>query len=170
MAVARVALKTRDEHERPIHPDDPDDVAKDVLLAPFLECFVQAFGETVVGDGREVLIADAVICVRVEQLLGANQTQAVEQLRTDRVVARFAARQRQQRHADAVAPAEHRQHAAVFIVGMRRRVERARRRLQFHELLPETGGTFIYRERRRRGEKRGDGGRQDDPGGRETRR
>ena len=62
----------------------------------------------------------------------------------------FAASERQQRHARAVAAAQQREHPAVLVVGMRGRVHDARGRLQLEELLPGAGGARVLRQRRRR--------------------
>ena len=83
VAVALVALETRDQDERALHADHADHVAKHVLAAPLVERLVQALGEAVVGDRREVLLVDAVIAVGDRQLLGADQPEAVEELRTE---------------------------------------------------------------------------------------
>ena len=68
----------------------------DVLAAPLLERFVEPLREAVVDHRREVLLVDAVVPVGQQQFLGADQAERIEQLRADRVVAAFAAVERQQ--------------------------------------------------------------------------
>ena len=136
VAVALIALKARDQHQRPLEANDVDDVAKDVVPAPFVERFVEPLREAVVDDGREVLSIDAVVAVRDEQFLGPDQADGVEEFRADGVVPRFAAVQREQRHPGAEPAAQHRQHTAVLVVGVRGRVHRARGGLNLQQLLP----------------------------------
>ena len=125
VAVALVSLEPRDEHERPLGADDADDVAEDVFLAPLLQRLVETLGESVIDHRAEVLPIDAVVPVRDQQFLGPDQPEAIEQLGADRVVAGLAARQREQRDSRALAAAQHRQHAAMLVVGMRGGVHRA---------------------------------------------
>jgi hypothetical protein len=160
VAVALVALEARDQHHRPLGADHAHHVAQHVLLAPLLERLLEALGEAVVHDRREVLLVDAVVTVGVEQLLGADQAQAVEQLRADRVVAGLAAVQRQQRHARAPAAREQRQHPAVLVVRVRGGVHRAGRRLQLEQLLPGPRSPLVGRQLLR-GCARGERGRED---------
>src|SRR5204862_5957496 len=147
VAVAIVALEARDHDERALRADDADHVAQDLLAAPFHQRLLQPFREAVVDHAGEVLPVDAVVLVRAQELLGPNQAQRIEQLRADRVVARLAARQREQRYTRTIAAAEHRQHAALFVVGVRGRVEHARGGAQLEQLLPGAGGAPILRQR-----------------------
>src|SRR5262249_48073229 len=72
VAVALVPLEPRDEHQRPLHADDADDVAEDVLASPFHERLLEALRESVIDRGGEVLLIDAVVLVRGEQFLGPD--------------------------------------------------------------------------------------------------
>ncbi len=147
VTVALVALKPRDDDERTIHPDDPHDVAQDILAAPLHERFLEPLREAVIDGGGEVLPIEAIVAAGHQELLGPDQSDRVEELRPNSVVARLAARQRQQRDARASPPAQLRQHAAVLVVGVRGRVHRARGRLQFQELLPGAGRALVGGQR-----------------------
>ena len=147
MAIAIVALKARDQHERPLRADDAHDVAQHVLASPLDERFLEPLREAVVDDRGEVLLIDAVVLVGAEQFFGANQPEAVEQLRSDRVVAGLAAIERQQRDARALAAAQHREQSSVLVVRMRGGVHDARDRLQLQQLLPRAGGASILGKR-----------------------
>ena len=143
VAVASVALKPRDDDHRAIHPDDANDVAKDVLAPPLLERLVQALGEAIVRNAREVLVVHAVVAIGNEEFLGADEAERVEKLGANCVVAGLAARQGQQRHPGALATAQEREHPSLLVVWVSGRVHRARRRLQLPELLPGAGGALI---------------------------
>jgi hypothetical protein len=147
VAVALVSLEPCNQHERAVAANDAHDVAQHRLAPPFLECLVEALGEAVVDDRCEVLPIQAVVAAGQQQLLGSNQSDRVEQLGSDRVVARLAAVQRQQRHARSLATAQLRQHAAVLVVWMRRRVHDAGGRLQLEESLPRPNDAAVLRQR-----------------------
>ena len=115
----------------------------------FTERLLEPLREAVVDRRREVLTIEAVVAPRHQQLLGADQADGVEQLRADRVVARLAAIQRQQRDARAAAAAQLRQHPAMLVVWMRGGVHRARRRLQLEQPLPRAGRALVLRQRLR---------------------
>jgi len=139
VSVARVALKTRDDHERSIHPDDPHDIAQNIVTTPFPQRFLEPFREPVVDHRREVLAIETVIASRHQELFGPDQSDGVEQLGADRVVAGFSTIERQQRHTRASPSTQLRQHAAVLVVRMRRRVHR-------EQLLPRACRTPILRQ------------------------
>jgi len=92
-----------------------------------------------------VLLVDAVMPIGVEELFGANQSERVEQLRTDCIVARLAAIERQQRQPRAIPAAQLRQDTAVLIIRMRRDMHHARRGLQLQQLLPRLGRAILPR-------------------------
>ena len=144
VTVPRVPLKPRDDDHRAIGSNDANHVPKHVLAAPLLERLVEALGESIVGDAREMLV-DAVVAIGDEQFLGADEAERVEELRANRVVARFAARQGQEGHARAQAATEHRQHPAVLIVWVSGGVHGARGRLQLAQLLPDAGSAPVRR-------------------------
>jgi hypothetical protein len=150
VAVSRVALKTRDQDERPVDANHTHDIAQDRFLSPFFERLVEAFREPVVRNRREVLRVDAVVAIGGNQFVGTDQAERVEQLRPDRVVARFATGQGEQRHAGTVTPAEHRQHTAMLVVWMGSGVHRARCRAQLQDSLPRTGRAVVLRQCRAR--------------------
>ena len=150
VSVARVSLEARDQHQRAVHAHDPNHLAQDVLLAPFLQGFVEPLGEAVIDDAREVLVVDAIVAVGQEQLLGADEAEAVEQLGADRVVSRLSPVEREQGRPRAQAPADPGQDPAVLVVRMSGGMHRARRRPQLQELLPGAGGATVGAERARR--------------------
>jgi len=78
VSVARASLEARDQHQRAVDAHDPNHLAQDVLLAPLLQRFVETFGEAVIDDAREVLVVDAVVAVGEEQLLSADEAEAIE--------------------------------------------------------------------------------------------
>ncbi|MEZ5419846.1 MAG: hypothetical protein R2708_21225 [Vicinamibacterales bacterium] len=143
VAIALVALEARQQHPRPAHADDADDIAHHGVLAPLLERLLEALREAVVHHRREVLLVNAVVAVGDAQLLGADEPEAVEELRPDGVVARFPAVQREQGQPGAVAARQARDDAAVLVIGMRRGVHDARRRARLEDLLPGTGRACV---------------------------
>jgi len=150
VTVARVSLEAGDQHQRAVDAHDPDHLAQDVLLAPLLQGLVEPFGEAVIDDAREVLLVDAVVAVGQEQLLRADEAEAVEQLGADRVVSRLPPVQREESDPRAQAAADPGQDPAVLVVRVGGRVHRARRRPQLQELLPGAGGAPVGAQRARR--------------------
>ena len=148
MPIALVALKARHDHQRPFDPDDADNVPQHVFPAPLVERLFEALRKTVVHDRGEVLAIDAVVPVGDGQFLGADQPEAVEELRPERVVSGLAAIEREQRDARAHATAGERQHAAVLVIGMRRGVHQARRGRQLLQPMPRARGAGVLGQRR----------------------
>ena len=66
--------------ERAVHADDADDVAQDVLAAPFRERLLEALREPVVDHRREVLTVETVVASGHQQFFGSDQPDGVEQL------------------------------------------------------------------------------------------
>jgi hypothetical protein len=157
VTVALISLEARDQHEGTLCANHPNDVAQNVLMAPLLERLIEPLGKPVVDHAREVLLVDAVVSIRNQELLRPNQADGIEQLRADGVVTGFASIQRQQRHARTLATAQHRQHTAVLVVGMRGRVHRARGRLKLQQLLPRAGCARVLRWHLRPAARRGEG-------------
>ena len=145
MAVAFVPLEAREQHPRPRHADDADDVAHGRFGAPLVERFVEALRETVVHDGREVLLVDPVVLVRRQQFVRADEREPVEELRADRVVAALSARERHERDACAVPATEHRKHSGVLVIRVRSGVEHAGRGADLENLLPCSGCAAVLR-------------------------
>ena len=135
VAVALVALEARQEDDGRLMRMMRT-TSRSTVSVPTCRSFLEPLREAVVDDGGEVLLVDAVVAIGDEQFLGANQAEPVEQLRTDGVVARLAAVERQQRQPRAVAAAQPREHAAMLVVGMRGGVHHAGGGAQLQELLP----------------------------------
>ena len=125
---------------------------------------VHRLGEAeVVGAGEELVAA--VERARLQQLLGADHAERVEQLGADDVLAALAAVERQVGDARVVAAGEAGDERGVLVVGMRRRVHRAGGRPQPFEGLHEAGdaaavdgtdlgGRDVTREERRQPRRR----------------
>ena len=90
MTVSRRAAPSRIDHQRTEHADDPHHVAEDLALVPPLRGLVAPLREAEVERAREELLA-AVQPARLQQLLGANHAERVEELGADDVLAAFAA-------------------------------------------------------------------------------
>jgi hypothetical protein len=73
VAVADVTRKARNDYIGPIQPDHPHRIAQYVFFPPMLQGFIQTFRESEIGRAGEELI-DAVIAVRREQLIGAQNS------------------------------------------------------------------------------------------------
>jgi hypothetical protein len=97
------------------------------------------------GDGREVLLVEAVVAPRQLELRGPNQAKAIEQLGAKRIVAGFAAVQRQQCGPGAIVPPDPRQHRALFVVRVRRRLEQTGGGAQLEQALPRAARGAIER-------------------------
>ena len=99
--------------------DHPDEVAEDFLPSPALEGLLDAEGVPEVDGAAEVLLCPVQTMRRV-QLLGTQNREGVEQLRSDLVLAAVAARRRQQYGAVTLTPGEPREERIVLVVGMGR--------------------------------------------------
>ena len=133
---ALVALEPRDDDERALGPDHANDVAEHVVDAPLLQRFVEALEESVVDNGAEILAVDAVVSIRQQQFFRPNQAEGVEQFRAERVVTGLSAVEREERHLRPLAPAEHRQHAAMFVIRVGGRVQDGGGRAGLTQFLP----------------------------------
>ena len=129
MSIRRRAAESRIDDERPEHADDAHVVGKRVALAPLHRGFGARLGEAVVEGVAEVLLR-AIEAPRLQQLLGANDAERVEQFRADDVLAAFAAVQRNVGHTCMIAARCSRDERRVLVIRMRARMQHARRRLQ----------------------------------------
>ena len=77
--IALVPLEPRDDHERTLRADHPDDVSQHVLGAPLVQGLVQALRESIVDHGREVLAIQTVVAVGGQQLLRPENAHGIEQ-------------------------------------------------------------------------------------------
>ena len=107
-------------------------------LVPLGAGFADRLGEAEVERAGEELIA-AVERPRLQQLLGANHAERVEQLGADDVLAALAAIERQIGHARVIAARQPRDQRRVLVVGMRAGVHRAGGRPQPLSSLDEPG-------------------------------
>ena len=98
---------------------------RDIVATPFLESLFRCLGKTEISNAREALF-NTVVTVGSQQLQGANDAKLVEEIAADFVLPAFAAIERELQHAHAVPARFERQHAAIFVVGVRDRVHQAR--------------------------------------------
>ena len=136
MTVPCAPVEARDEDQRAIDSNHPDDVSQNVLPAPLPESLFQILGVAVVDQIGEILIVKTVVSVRDKQFLGSNQTQAVEEFRADRIGTPLPAVKSQMRCAHALPATEIGQHPPLLVVGMSRGVEGACCRLKAEQALP----------------------------------
>ena len=128
----------RDDDVGAQRADVPDEVAEDLRLAPFLQRLLGAERVTEVRRASEVLLG-AVVLMRREQLLGAEDAERVEQLGADLVLATVAARRRDQRHTHAQATRVPRQHRVVLVIRMSRRLHQRADGVQLAQRHGEPG-------------------------------
>ena len=93
-------------------------VAERLVVAPLLERLLDAERVAELVGEREILL-DAVVAVKSIQLLGPQDAERLEQLGADRVLAAFAAREREKAGADPAAAGERDEDAVVLVVGVR---------------------------------------------------
>ena len=151
MSVPRAALPTGDDYERPESPDRAHHVAQQLFAIPLGQRLVQPLREPVVGDLGEVLLVEAVVLPGPREFVRPDQAEGVEQLGADRVVACLTTVDSEQPGSGATPTAQHRQHAALLVIGMRGGVEEAGRGLQLEDLLPRARRALIEHQRRQRG-------------------
>ena len=106
-----------EDHVGTNHPNQPDEVADDLVAAPLLERLFDAEREAEVDGAGEVLLR-AVEAVERGELLGPQHAERLEDLRADLVLAAVAAGRRRQRGAIALPAVQHHQQAVVLVVGM----------------------------------------------------
>ena len=83
-------------------PNQPDEIADDLVAAPLLERFLDAEREAEVDGAREVLLG-AVEPVHRRELLGPQHAERLEELGADLVLAAVAARRGRERGPDSPA-------------------------------------------------------------------
>jgi hypothetical protein len=142
MAIGRRSRKSRVDDERTEHANHAHHVAEHLALVPLGRGLVARLREPIVERTREELFA-AIQSPRLQQLLGANHSKRIEQFRADDVLPAFTAIERQIPDACVIASCRSRQKRRILIVGMRSRVQDARRRLQPLECLRQTGGAEV---------------------------
>ena len=97
------------------------------MSAPLLKGLIGIFGEAEIRYSGEPLL-DPIVPIRVRQLQGPQHAEHIEQIAAHFVLPALAAIQSQQQHGIAVSPRLQRHHAAVFVIGMSRRVHQPRGR------------------------------------------
>ena len=108
-------------HVRPDHADEMNEIAGDLVAAPFLERLVEAEREAEVDGAGEVLLG-AVEAVERGQFLGPQNAERFEDFGADLVLAAVAARRRRQGRAIAHPSIQLHEQPVVLVVGMRVRV------------------------------------------------
>jgi hypothetical protein len=137
VSVLGSAGESRDDDEGSVQTDHPNEIGQDRLFAPLLCGLDMCLAETEIeGAGEELL--SAVEAPGLQKLLGANDTESFEELRTNDVLASVASRHRDIRDAGMVAPGEPSDQSRVLVVGMSAGVQRAGRRSQTLKELDET--------------------------------
>ncbi len=130
------AVKARHHHERPVETDHADHVFQHGLPIPAPERLLDRLGVAVVNGGGEVEVVQAVVAPRENELACADQSKRVEELGSDRVGARLAAIQAEQRRAGAPPAACEGEHAGVLVVGVRGDVKHAGRGGELADPVP----------------------------------
>ena len=147
MAVAAVALEPSADHvgtESANHSHDV--VERHVVAVPHLECFFRSLGKSKIGSSGETLF-DGVVTVGRKQLQGANDAEFIQEIAANFVLAAFAAIQGELQCGHTVAARFEREHAAIFVVGMRDRVHQTPRGMQTAQHLFQPGIAGIDRKR-----------------------
>ena len=107
-------------------PNRPHHVAQDLFSSPLAESFCRTVGETKIERSREELLHSVIFAGR-HHLAGANETERLKKIWSDKILATLAPCQGQQGCSSMQAATHVRQHARVFIVGMGRHKHHARR-------------------------------------------
>ena len=142
VAVGGRAREARVDHQRAEGANDAHHVAEHLALVPLRRRLGARLREAVVERPREELLA-AVEPPRLQQLLGADHAEGVEELGADDVLPALAAVERQVGHARVVAARHAGDEARVLVVGMRAGVEHAGRGLQPLEQLHQAGRPHV---------------------------
>ena len=128
--IALGSRESRHQHIRAELPNHPHNICeRNVMSLPLLKCFLGIFRIAEVRYPREALL-DAVVAVGGQHFERAQHAQLIEQVAAGFVLPAFAAGQGQQGHGRAPAPRLERQHAAVFVIGMRIHLQQPRRGLE----------------------------------------
>ena len=119
---------------------------RDIVPAPFLKGFFGILRVAEIRDPAEALL-HSVIAIGRGQLQRAQHAQHVEQIAADFVLAAFAAGESHQKRRDSFAARLERQHASIFVIGMRRGLHQAGRGLQPNQHLLQSGCAGVGRQR-----------------------
>ena len=136
VSIARRTVETAHDDERAVEADDADHVLEHGLAVPASEGFVHGLRVAVVDRRREVEVVEAVVAAGEDEFAGSDQPEGVEEFGADRVRAGLAAVEAEESRPGAPPPAGQREHAGVFVVGVRGDVEQTRRRGEFADAVP----------------------------------
>src|SRR5882757_6409046 len=126
MTVAAGAREASHQNVGTKRANDADHVPKrNVVALPFFQSFFRVLGEAKIRHPREALI-DAIITVGAEKFQSAKYAERIEQAATHLILSAFAAGQRHQQGVRALAARLEGEHAAVFVIRVRRGVHQAR--------------------------------------------
>ena len=103
-----------------------------------------SLGKAEVGHAGEALL-NSVIAVGAQQFQGAQNTEFIEQITSDFVLATFAAVQCQLQSGDSVAARFQGQHAAIFVIRVRCSVHQAGCRVQSAQRELESDDAGVHR-------------------------
>ena len=133
------AAEPRVDDERPVGADDPHHVAEHLALSPERGGLGAALREPVVERPREELLGP-VQGPGLQQLLGPDDAERLEQFGADDVLPALAAVERQVGHPRVVATRHPRHERRVLVVGVGRHEQGARGRRELLDLLEHAGG------------------------------
>jgi hypothetical protein len=125
VSVAGITPKARANYIRAKCADHSDHVAEgDVMAAPHLEGLVGGLGKSEICHPGEALL-HPVVAVGGQQFQGAYDAQFIEEIAANGILPTLAAVQRELEDIDSVSAGFQGQHAAVFVVRVRRGVHQA---------------------------------------------
>ena len=155
----------REDDVRADHPDEPDVVGRDLVLAPLLERLVDAERVAEIHGAREVLFR-AVEPMERRKFLRAQHAERFENFGADLVLPAVSPCGRGERRPEALSPIEHDQQPVVLVVGMGRRFHHDARVGEVPQSEPErrmplelVDGYDPHLRARKRHEERGEGDR-----------
>ncbi len=115
-----------------------------IVSAPLRERLFRALRKSEIRYPRKALL-HTVVLVRSQQFLSPQHAQHIRQIAANLVLTALAAIQRHQQCAHSPPSRLQRQHAAVFVVGMRHGLHQPRRRTQPQYREPQAGYTLVLR-------------------------
>ncbi len=146
MPIGDAADKGRRNHQGTIHSHRAHRVIEHALMSPLLKGLFNRLRKAVVGNPSPILF-DAVILIRLQELVGANQPQSIVGVARHHVLPALAAGQRHHRSPHPIASRLIGQHAAVFIIGMGDNRHHARPGMQPLQFLPKAVRSTVFCER-----------------------
>src|SRR5882757_7987463 len=147
VSIAARAGETGDQNVGPKSANDSDHVSKrDVVAVPLFHRFVGALGKSKIGDARKALVY-AVVAVRSQEFQSAKNAKRVEQAAADLILSAFATGKGHQERMRALASRFESEHAAIFVVGVRRRMHESRGRTEALEGEPKASRADVLWKR-----------------------